>query len=99
MGRLHLSVAAPPAAVAPVRGAGLATVQRTGEGGPVNGATSSSLTRDNTKSAPDRQVAFRIDFPTWLNPLTERDRRRVEDLMLGERTLNTTRRHGLSPAG
>jgi hypothetical protein len=52
---------------------------------------------DNTRSPVDEQVCFRLDFPVWLNTLSERDQRVVEDLMLGERTLDVARKHGLSP--
>ena len=44
------------------------------------------------------QVSFRLDFPAWLLTRTDRDRRVVEDLMLGERTLDVARKFGLSPA-
>jgi hypothetical protein len=53
---------------------------------------------DNTRSPVDEQAAFRIDFPRWLSTLSDRDRRVAEGLMLGERTLDVARRHGLSPA-
>ena len=49
------------------------------------------------KSPVPDQVAFRLDFPAWLLSLSQRDRRVVEDLLLGERTLDVARRHGLSP--
>jgi hypothetical protein len=52
---------------------------------------------DNTRSPVPEQVMFRSDFRGWLNTLSDRDRRVVEDLMLGERTLDVARRHGLSP--
>src|SRR5207302_412491 len=52
---------------------------------------------DNTRSPVPDQVAFRLDFPAWLNTLSERDKRVVEDLMLGERTLDVACKHGLSP--
>jgi hypothetical protein len=52
---------------------------------------------DNTRTPVDEQVAFRLDFPAWLNTLSDRDRRVVEDLMQGERTLDVARKHGLSP--
>jgi len=52
---------------------------------------------DNTRTPVDQQVCFRLDFPAWLRSLSQRDRRVVEDLMLGERTLDVARRHGLSP--
>ena len=53
--------------------------------------------RDNTRTPPDEQAGFRCDFPAWLATRGERDRRIAEDLMLGERTLDVARKHGLSP--
>ena len=52
---------------------------------------------DNTQSPVDEQVCFRIDFPAWRAGRTERDRRVLDDLMLGERTLAVAGKHGLSP--
>jgi hypothetical protein len=54
--------------------------------------------RDNTRTPPDEQAAFRLDFPAWLYRRSERDRRVIDDLMRGERTLDVANRHGLSPA-
>jgi hypothetical protein len=53
---------------------------------------------DNTQTPPDEQAAFRLDFPCWRLRQCERNRRVVDDLMLGERPLAVARRHGLSPA-
>jgi hypothetical protein len=53
---------------------------------------------DNTQTPPPEQVAFRLDFPAWLQTRTERDRRLAEDLMTGERTLDVSTKFGLSPA-
>jgi hypothetical protein len=52
---------------------------------------------DNTQTPPDEQCAFRIDFPAWRATHAERDRRVLDDLMLGERTLDVAGKHGLSP--
>jgi hypothetical protein len=52
---------------------------------------------DNTQSPVGEQVCFRIDFPAWRAGRTERDRRVLDDLMLGERTLAVAGKHGLSP--
>jgi hypothetical protein len=52
---------------------------------------------DNTKSPIPEQVHFRIDWPCWLATRTDRDRRIVADLMLGERTSGVAARHGLTP--
>ena len=52
---------------------------------------------DNTQSPVDEQVCFRIDFPSWRASRTERDRRVLDDLMVGERTSDVAGKHGLSP--
>ena len=52
---------------------------------------------DNTQTPPDEQCAFRIDFPAWRATHAERDRRLLDDLMLGERTLDVAGKYGLSP--
>jgi hypothetical protein len=53
---------------------------------------------DNTRTPPDEQCAFRLDFPAWRASRAERDRRIIDELMAGERTLDVAGRHGLSPA-
>jgi hypothetical protein len=53
--------------------------------------------RDNTKTPPPDQVQFRLDFPAWRLTRCERDRRVIDELMQGERTLDVSNRHGLSP--
>src|SRR5262245_58021196 len=52
--------------------------------------------RDNTQSPIPDQVGFRLDFPCWLARRSERDRRVVQDLMVGERTVDVAAKHGLS---
>jgi hypothetical protein len=52
---------------------------------------------DNRQTPPVEQVVFRIDFPAWRRTWTERDRRILDALMVGERTRDVARRHGLSP--
>jgi hypothetical protein len=52
---------------------------------------------DNTQSPVDEQVCFRIDFPAWRLTRAERDRRLLDDLMLGGRTLDVAGKYGLSP--
>jgi hypothetical protein len=51
---------------------------------------------DNAKSPIPEQVAFRLDWPAWLATRSDRDRRIVADLMLGERTSAVAARHGLT---
>jgi hypothetical protein len=53
---------------------------------------------DNTQTPVPEQVAFRCDFPAWLQTRAERDRRVALDLMAGERTQDVSDRYGLSPA-
>jgi hypothetical protein len=52
---------------------------------------------DNTRSPVPDQVAFRCDFPRWRSSRCDRDRRLIDELMLGERTLDIARRHRLTP--
>ena len=51
---------------------------------------------DNTQTPVPDQVGFRMDFPRWRKSRCKRDRRLIDDLMLGERTLDAARRHGLT---
>ena len=51
---------------------------------------------DNGRTPPDEQAAFRLDFPAWLATRTERDRRLIADLTVGERTGDVARKYGLS---
>jgi hypothetical protein len=41
---------------------------------------------------------FRLDFPAWLRTRTDRDRRLIEALISGERTMDVASKHGLSAA-
>ena len=63
----------------------------------LDGSPLSEALHDNTRTPPDEQCAFRIDFPAWRATHAERDRRLLDDLMLGERTLEVAGKHGLSP--
>src|SRR5262249_50448364 len=53
--------------------------------------------RDNRQTPVPEQVCFRLDFPAWVGSRSERDRRIIDDLLQGERTLDVASRHGLSP--
>jgi hypothetical protein len=53
---------------------------------------------DNSRSPVPDQVAFRLDFPRWLQTYPEDKRRVMHDLLLGERTLDISRKHRLSPS-
>jgi hypothetical protein len=52
----------------------------------------------NTQTPVDEQVAFRIDWPAWLETLSDRDQRLIKDMGHGERTLDLAEKYGLSPA-
>ncbi len=52
---------------------------------------------DNTQSPVPDQVAFRVDFPDWLDTLGERDRRITEAMASGHRTLDLARDFDVSP--
>jgi hypothetical protein len=54
------------------------------------------LLHDNTQTPIPDQVAFRQDFPAWRLTRSERDRRLVDDLMVGERTQDVAARYGLT---
>ena len=53
---------------------------------------------DNTRSPVDEQVCCRLDFPTWLGGLGERNRRLAEDMALGHRTRDLARAYGVCPS-
>jgi len=60
----------------------------------LNGSPLEEALHDNTISPVPDQAAFRLDFPAWLASVTESDRSIVEDLMLGERTLDVADKYG-----
>jgi hypothetical protein len=53
---------------------------------------------DNTQTPVLDQVAFRFDFPAWRLTRSDRDRRVIDDLMIGERTMDVAERYGLTAA-
>jgi hypothetical protein len=63
----------------------------------LDGSPLAEALHDNTRTPPDEQCAFRLDFPAWRATHAERDRRVLDDLMLGERTLDVAGKYGLSP--
>jgi hypothetical protein len=52
--------------------------------------------RDNTQTPIPDQAAFRIDWPAWVKTRSHRDRQIIHDLMAGERTLDVSRKYGIS---
>jgi hypothetical protein len=63
----------------------------------LDGSMFDEALHDNTRTPPDEQCAFRIDFPAWRATHAERDREVLDDLMRGERTLDVAGKYGLSP--
>jgi hypothetical protein len=53
--------------------------------------------QDNTVTPVPDQAAFRIDWRAWMKTRPERDRRIIKDLMAGDRTLDVSRKYGMSP--
>jgi hypothetical protein len=62
----------------------------------LDGSPLSEALHDNTRTPPDEQCAFRIDFPAWRATHTQRDRCVLDDLMLGERTSDVAGKYGIS---
>jgi hypothetical protein len=52
--------------------------------------------QDNTQTPVADAVAFRIDFPEWLASQSERDRRLIEEMAVGERGTRLARKYGVS---
>jgi hypothetical protein len=74
------------------------TVERLPDFSTLSGNPLTEALTDNTQTPPDEAAAFRIDFPTWLTSWSDRDRRIIEDLAMGERTLDVSHKYGISPA-
>src|SRR5262249_9119272 len=68
------------------------------ETGRLSGTLFEEALHDTTQPPVLDQVAFRFDFPAWLQTRTDRDRRMVQDLMVGERTVDVSRKYGTTPA-
>jgi hypothetical protein len=54
--------------------------------------------QDNTVSSVPEQVAFRLDFPAWRRTRSDRDRRIIDRMIVGERTATLARLFGVSAA-
>ncbi|HEY7427184.1 MAG TPA: hypothetical protein VH682_23320 [Gemmataceae bacterium] len=63
----------------------------------LNGSPLEEALHENTVSPVPDQVAFKIDFPTWLGTLGQRNRELVEDMALGHRTLDLAQKYRVSP--
>lgn len=56
----------------------------------------SEALRDNTQTPVSDQVAFRLDFPAWLQTFDQRCRRIIEAMASGERTQDLAAMFGVS---
>jgi len=54
--------------------------------------------RENTRTSPDEQAAFRHDFSSWLSRYSPRYQRIALDMALGHRTSDLAHFHRCSPA-
>src|SRR4051794_39011079 len=53
---------------------------------------------DHTRTPPDEQCAFRLDFAAWLLAWDDRRRSMIRDMALGERTMDLADKFKLCPA-
>ena len=58
--------------------------------------TFEEILQENMRSSPADQAAFRVDFPIWLATRGQRDRERIHDLILGERTTDIAKKYRIS---
>jgi hypothetical protein len=54
--------------------------------------------QDNTRTPPDEQAMFRIDFGQWLKSLTARERKIIKAMLRNERTKDLAKHFQLSQA-
>lgn len=54
--------------------------------------------QDNTQTPVPDAVAFMVDFPVWLETLSQRNRDIAEDMAVGHHTQELAERHAVSPA-
>lgn len=62
----------------------------------MNGAPVEEALHDNSQTPVPDQVVFRCDFPRWRSTRTRRDRRLMNDLMIGERTKDVAKKFSIS---
>jgi hypothetical protein len=72
------------------------TVVSLPEGSSFHGNVFDEALIDNTQTPVPEQICFRLDFPAWRLTRSDRDRRVIDDLMLGERTKDVADKHGLT---
>ncbi len=55
------------------------------------------MLHDNTRSQPDEAAAFRVDFAEWRHSQSERNRRLIDAMAIGEGTVALAEKFGVSP--
>jgi hypothetical protein len=73
------------------------TIHSLPDGSSLAGNVLDEALHDNTQTPVPDQVSFRLDFPAWLCTYSERNRQVIRDLMSGQRTMEVSRKYGLSP--
>jgi hypothetical protein len=68
------------------------------DGRSLHGNVLDEALHDNTQTPVPEQVSFRCDFPAWRCMRTERDRRLLDDLLVGVRPGAVGEKYGLSPS-
>lgn len=66
------------------------------EGRSLAGNIINEALHDNVHTPPPEAAAFRVDFPAWLKAWTQRDRRLICDLMIGERARQVAKKYHLT---
>jgi hypothetical protein len=74
------------------------TVLSLPSGSSLDGNIFDDALQDNTQTPVPEQVHFRLDYPVWRLSRSDRDRRIIADLMVGERTSDVAQRRGLTAA-
>jgi hypothetical protein len=72
------------------------SVSTLSDGSSLAGNVLDEALQDNTITPIVEQVQFRLDFPRWRGSRCERDRRLIDDLMVGGRAYEMARKYGLS---
>lgn len=62
----------------------------------MNGTPIEEALHDNSQTPVPDQVVFRCDFPRWRSTRTRRDRRLMNDLMIGEHTKDVAKKFRIS---
>jgi hypothetical protein len=73
------------------------TVSKLPDFSTLSGSPVAEALMENTDTPVPEQVSFRVDFPQWRRARCHRDRAMIDRMMLGERTLDLSKKFGVSP--